>query len=109
MDRSFATARLKRLCEQQAAATREFGPDSARRLRARLSDIEAADNVTELVAGHPHPLSRDRQGQFAVSLTGGHRLVFAPDHEPVPVTEDGTVDWANVRRVRIVFIGDYHD
>jgi proteic killer suppression protein len=106
----FLTPDLQRLCEQHRLAVRKFGPDSARKLRARLADLSAAATVSGLVAGHPHPLKGDRASQFAVSLAGGARLVFEPANEPVPLmARGGSVDWTRVTRVRIVFVGDYHD
>lgn len=63
----------------------------------------AASLVTELVAGRPHPLTGNRKGQFALSLHGGDRLVFESAHD------DEARNWSEVSRVRIVFIGDYHD
>lgn len=59
--------------------------------------------------GRPHPLTGDRAGEFAVDLEGGTRLVFKPDNEPIPLNEDGSIDWSKVTAVCIVFIGDYHD
>ena len=108
MELAFATTSLKELCEQEKLARRELGADSAKKLRARLADLRAAASVTDVVAGRPHPLSGDRAGEFAVSLAGGHRLVFKPNHDPTPMLDDGGIDWANVTRVTVVFIGDYH-
>ena len=88
---------------------KRLGPKCARKLRARLEDLRAAENVTELVAGKPHPLVGDRKGQYAVWLEGGVRLVFAPTNDPVPRHGNGGVNWAEVTKVSIVFIGDYHD
>jgi len=100
---------LRTLCEQQRLAVRALGAPCARKLRSRLADLLAASHVQDLVAGHPHPLVGDRLGQFAVSLHGGVRLVLEPNHEPVPIFKDGGIDWAQVTRVRIIYIGDYHD
>lgn len=100
---------LRALCEQQRLAVRKLGEPCARKLRSRLADIVAAAHVRELVAGRPHPLTGDRQGQFALDLHGGVRLAFEPDHEPVPDFPDGGIDWVQVTRITIVFIGDYHD
>ncbi|WP_242482682.1 hypothetical protein [Thiocystis violacea] len=69
----------------------------------------ATARVTALIAGHPHPLTGNRVGQFALRIDGLFRLVFEPAHEPIPRRDDGTVEWAEVTAVRIVFIGDYHD
>lgn len=105
----FASADLKELCEAERRAVRELGRPCARKLFSRLADLKAAENVTELIAGHPHPLKGDRTGQFSVRLEGGKRLVFAPANDPLPVDAKGSIDWRRVTRVSIVFIGDYHD
>lgn len=109
MEILFATAKLRELCEQQKKIKKEFGDVCARKLMDRLTDLAAADNVGELVAGRPHPLKGDRAGQFALNLTGGRRLVFEPADSPVPKHQDNAIDWAKVTIIRIVFIGDYHD
>lgn len=41
-------------------------------------------------------------------LSGGQRLVFEPADDPVPLT-DGHIDWPRVTKVRVTFIGDYHE
>lgn len=107
---SYSNDKLKRLCEERRVAERKLGQGCARKLRARLSDLEAAKRVSDLVAGRPHPLKGDRNGQFALDLTGGKRVVFSPDHSPFPTKDDGkSIDWSCVVLVRIEFIGDYHD
>lgn len=86
-----------------------LGDICAKKLRTRLSELETASNVTELIAGSPHPLTGDRLGQFAVSLAGGFRLVFEPGNDPIPRFDDASVDWSKVTIVSIEYIGDYHD
>lgn len=109
MEIHFRDKKLRELCEQRAVAVKQLGDICARKLRARLDDLESAGNVTDLLAGSPHPLKGDRAGQFAVSLAGGWRLVFAPHHDPAPRHADGSIDWRQVTIVCIEFIGDYHD
>jgi toxin HigB-1 len=101
--------RLKQLCEVQASAERQLGPLSAKKLRIRLAALEAADRVTDLVAGNPHPLHGDRDGQFALDLAGGLRLVFSPAHDPCPCRRDGGIEWSQVTTVCIEFLGNYHE
>jgi proteic killer suppression protein len=109
MEITFGDSKLKKLCEQQTVAQKQLGTPCARKLRSRLADLLAASNVRELVAGRPHPLKGDRDGQFALDLQGGKRLVFEPAEEPIPFGEDGGIDWAKVSSICIVFVGDYHD
>lgn len=109
MEIDFKDKTLKDLCEQASLAQRKLGKQMARKLQARLADLMAASAVTELCAGRPHPLTGDRAGQFALDLVQPQRLVFEPDHNPVPRTEDGGIDWSRVTRVCIIWLGDYHD
>lgn len=108
MDILFADTELERLCSNARLQQKKLGRSGARKLQRRLADLLAAQNLGEIVAGRPHPLSGDRAGQFAVSLDGGRRLVFEPADEAIPLTQDDAIAWTLVRTIRIVFIGDYH-
>lgn len=105
----FREERLRRLCEEERRAVRELGKQVADKLRARLADLAAAGDVTELPAGRPHELRGDRKGQYAVTLNKGIRLVFEPTQQPSPESAHGGIDWRAVDDITIVFIGDYHD
>lgn len=109
MEIRFRDKKVRQLCEKQAVAERKLGAACARKLRVRLNALEAASRVAELVAGNPHPLKGNRDGQFALDLAGGWRLVFAPGHDPCPTRPDGGIDWFQVAIVSIEYIGDYHD
>ena len=109
MNINFKNETWKDLCEQENLAQRKLRPKMAKKLRGRLADLMAASSVTELCAGRPHPLTGDRAGQFALDLVHPYRLVFEPNHNPVPCTEDGGIDWSQVTQVCIIWIGDYHD
>lgn len=109
MDISFLNSNLKKLCEDPKYASRKLGRVSAGKLRTRLTDLDAAERLGAVAAGRPHPLKGDRAGEFALDLNGGRRLVFEPFDDPVPVDASGDTEWREVKSIRIVFIGDYHD
>lgn len=109
MEIHFKNKKIRELCEKRAVAEKKLGVACARKLRARLDDLEAAGRVTDLTAGNPHPLKGDRFGQFALDLAGGWRLVFAPDHDPCPARAEQPIDWSQVAIISIEFIGDYHE
>ena len=109
MNTGFSNSELRRLCEDPRYAEEKLGSSSARRLRTRLADLDAAPRLGDVTAGHPHPLIGDRIGQFAVNLSGGHRLVFKASDDPKPLNADGSMNWREVKSIEIVFIGDYHD
>jgi len=59
--------------------------------------------------GRCHELKGDRAGQLAVSLNEPYRLIFEPEHDPLPRTTNGGLDWQAVTAIRILDILDYHD
>jgi len=109
MEIFFSKGDLQKLCESSRMMERRLGTACANKLKRRLADLQAAVTLKHVTAGRPHPLERDRQGQFALCLHGACRLVFESTDEPIPYNKDGTIAWNEVTKVRIVFIGDYHD
>ncbi len=88
---------------------RELGKMGARKLKARLKDLAAFENVAEIQFGRPHPLKGKYNGCLALDLAGGKRLVFESAHPTTPVTPSSETNWSEVTHVRVVFVGDYHD
>ena len=108
MDISYEKPKLEKLCLQEREADKKLGAISGKKLRSRLSDIEAAATVSELVAGRPHPYTNDDEGKFSLDLHGGDRLLFVPEEDPPPLKDDGGIDWSKVESIKVVFIGDPH-
>ena len=106
---TFADTDLEAICRQHKLASRKLGALSAKKLQLRLVELFNADHVSELVSGRPHPLQGTRQGDFAVDLYGGDRLVFRASRQPPPHKTDGSINWSEVTEVTIVQLGDYHD
>lgn len=65
-------------------------------------------DVRRLPAARCHELSGGLDGQLAVDLVHPKRLVFRPDHDPVPTKPDGGLDWTRVTRVLVTEVVDYH-
>ena len=109
MEISFADKSVEALCAQTGLASKTLGAESAKKLQRRIAELFNAENVSELVAGRPHPLQGARAGTFALDLHGGQRLVFKPTLQPPLTKKDGGIDWASVTKVTITELGDYHD
>jgi len=45
---------------------------------------------------------------LAVDMDGNNRLIFEPDHDPVPVADGGGIDLQQVTAVKILGVEDYH-
>lgn len=106
----WSNTRLERDCSDDRRASRRFGPERWATLRRRLASLSAAPTLRDLegVPGKFHPLVGDRAGQFAMTVSASHRLIFVPDHNPVPMTPDGGIDRDQITRVRILEVVDYH-
>jgi proteic killer suppression protein len=90
---------------------RSLGPELAAVLMQRLNELEAAEDLRDmqyLPAAGCHELTQNRKGQLAVDLVYPKRLVFEPDHDPLPRKPDGGLDWTRVTSIVILEIVDYH-
>jgi toxin HigB-1 len=107
---SFGKRRLQKTCEEHRALVKEHGATCAKRIAGRLADLEAAGCLEEFrhLPGGCHELDGDRDGQLALKLPDGKRLIIRPSADPAPMTEGGGLDWGAVEAVEIVEIVDYH-
>jgi proteic killer suppression protein len=110
MDIEFASNRLRKLCASDRELRRALGDAGAKKVRAHIASLRAADALEEFrfLPGRCHELKGDRAGQLALVLPDGKRLIFEPAANPAPVKKDGGLDWAAVRAVRILELADYH-
>ena len=106
---AFATKRLRQLCETEVTARDALGEKVARKLRARLADLSAAQSVKDLVAGSPREVCRDGTPAIAIKLSCGARLLFTANHSNLPMASRGGVDWSKVTRVKVICIEDGDD
>ena len=111
MDIKFGSRKLKRACNEEAAGQREWGQNRARKIGQRLMELRAAGNLLDFskIPGTGfHPLHHNRQGQFAVGLSGNWRIVFIPLENPLPCLPDGSIDLENISGIKILEVVDYH-
>ena len=83
----------------------------AKKVNQRMKELEAADNLEVLMtlpAARCHKLKGDREGRYAVHISGNYRLIFKPDHDPVPRKEDQGIDAIRVTDIHIMGTEDYH-
>ena len=110
MDLSFASNKLARELADEEAMRKAYG-DRAKRLKLRLDLLVATaclDDVPPVPPTRRHELTGGWAGHYAVDVTGNWRLIFRPNHDPVPRTEQGGVDLKSVTAIEIVSIEDYH-
>lgn len=104
MELSFATPRIRDLCERREEAIAALGLDVALELGQRLADFEALDNAADLIALFVDAITERSPEVQLLHLSTGHTLVLVSGHAKPRVTSGGTTDWAKVTRMRIVEI-----
>ena len=105
MELAFGTKTIRKLCEAEAAADRYLGLRLSRKLRRHLADILAAFSISDLPSIHVSASSGAESGQLEISLGSGFHILLCANHVKNPALEDGTVDWLQVSRLKILHIG----
>ncbi len=110
MDIVFRTKALKKCCEKPVLAQQKWGPELAKKVMLRLSQVLAAPSLNDLTPMAPirrHKLTGNRRGQYALDLEGRWRLILQP---LLPNGEsDVSSHPSDITRVRVEEVTDYHD
>ena len=111
MDVAFSTRKLEKIFNKEKELVREYGPVMARTIMMRMAVLRGAVNLTQVPQTKPprrHQLTQDRDEQFAVDLVHPYRLVFMPNHDPIPRRMDGGIDTDSVTAIEILEVINYH-
>ncbi len=111
MDITFKNEKFAKTFNSEKDLVQEYGPENAKKVKLRMAVLTAATCLEE-VPYHPperrHELSGNRKGQFAVDLKHPKRLVFEPNHNPLPCKTDGSLDLKEITAIKIIGVEDYH-
>lgn len=110
MQLRFVSNKLGKQMSTDSELRKAFG-GLANALKRRLAVLAKARTLAEVPRVPPercHQLKVDRAGSFAVDLSGNQRLIFRPDHTPVPKKEDNGIDLDKVTAIMIEGVEDYH-
>jgi toxin HigB-1 len=106
----WADRKLRKAQMSDRDGQRLLGRERWSALKRRIRTLEAADTLADLRAlpGNFHALGANRSGEWAANLSPNWRVVFEPAEDPLPALDDGGLDLAAVRHVRILRVEDYH-
>lgn len=111
MEISYKPKKLEKTVADLSAIKRYYGT-MAKAVNTRLNQLSHAVSMEEmrfLPQANCHELTQNRKGQLAVDISGNHRIIFEPTDDPVPVKDDGGMDWSKIDKITILEIGiDYH-
>lgn len=102
--------KLKKQFGNASEIKKAFG-EMAKKVSTRLSEIAAAPNLAvfiQLPGPKCHALQGERLGEWAVSISPNHRLIFEIDYDPIQLKPDGSIDTTSVTDILIAGTEDYH-
>jgi proteic killer suppression protein len=110
MDLDFSSKKLRRQMGSAAELKKVFG-QLATPIQMRIGVLANAPTLADVPRTPPvrcHELKMNLAGRFAVVLKDNWRLIFRPNHQPVPTKEDGGIDPSRVTAIVIDAVDDYH-
>jgi plasmid maintenance system killer protein len=114
MDITFKTKKLEKAFNESRQLEATHGPKRAKKIRIRMQELRAATSLNDFwppksPPGRCHELTEGKQqGQLTVDLDHPYRLIFVPDHDPIPLLADGGLDWSRVKVIKILGVEDTH-
>lgn len=108
----YKTKTLHKVCNGSKWAVRAYGAKGGKKLMQRMNELNSFECLADVPKFPParcHQLDGNRKGQFSVDLEQPYRLIFEPDHNPMPRIEDGGIDLQAVTKIKILEIVDTHD
>lgn len=87
MEINFKSVKLAKVFNQEKLLKKEYGEENSRIIMRRMQVLQAAPNLSQV----------------------SHlRLVFRPNHDPVPLKADGGIDLEHITSITIMSVEDYH-
>lgn len=108
---SFAKKKVAKTFNRERDLEKAYGKRQASVIKLRMAVLNAAAHLGMVPTRKPercHELDGERKEQFAVDLVHPQRLVFRPDHDPVPRLGGGGVDKSKVTAIVILDVINYH-
>ena len=114
MDITFVNKKLEKAFNEGALLDKKHGKLRANKIRIRMKEFRAAESLMDFWPPKSPPsrchelTGGQRAGQLSVDLDHPYRLIFIPDHDPVPTRKDGGLDWSKVTTIKILGVEDTH-
>lgn len=110
MEIKFKSNKLEKSLTIPSEISRTYGT-MAKLVNQRMKEFSASRNLSvlgTLPGPKCHELKGNRKGQLAVIISGNWRIIFEPEHDPLPLKTDGGLDWQQVTSIKILEVIDYH-
>jgi plasmid maintenance system killer protein len=115
LDISFKSKKLEKEFNEEKSLNKIHGAKRAKKIRIRMAEFRSATSLMDFWPpksgpGRCHELTQGkRKEQLSVDLDHPYRLIFIPDHDPIPKREDGSLDWSQVTAINILGVENTHE
>lgn len=106
---SFDNRKIRKICEDEIEAQKEFGIQVSIKLQNRLADLAAANSVNDIIIGNPSELKNTPYSNYKVDLCNNYILIFAVNNINVSQNDDGSINWSEVNRIKILEIKEHYE
>ncbi|QOY55323.1 killer suppression protein [Candidatus Sulfurimonas marisnigri] len=112
----FSSTKLQKIFEDERKLLKEMGKKRAKKIKIRMTEFRAADSLHDFWPpksgpSRCHELTEGEETgkKLSVDLDHPYRLIFEVDQEPIPIREEGGLDWKVVKQIKIIGIEDTHE
>lgn len=104
---------MKKEFEDYKKLVKTYGADQAKVIAIRLTVLRAMETLNDLYPPYKKPeRCHELQGKLkdclSIDIKHPYRIIIKPDHDPMPIREEGGLDWSKVTRIQIIDIRDTH-
>jgi len=110
---TFATKKLQKQLNEGKTMIKVHGPKRAKKLMIVMASLHAASNLGVFAPPYSppnrcHELIGKLKGVLSVDLDHPYRLLFKPTNDPLPMRDEGGLDWSKVTEIQIQGVEDTH-
>jgi len=107
----FDSRQLEKVFNSSKKLQAKYGARMAKDIEEKVTFLEAVATLQGVPETRPfrrHKLKGKRNHEYAIDLIHPFRLIFEPNHNPLPTMDDGGLDLARITSITILSVKDYH-
>ena len=113
MDITFSSKKLQKQLSEKKVMAKTHSPRRTKLLQIIMTQLRAAPTLGAFAPPYSppnrcHELKGNKKGQLSVDLDHPYRLLFKPINDPIPMRQEGGLDWFQVTAIEIKGVEDTH-
>ncbi len=110
---TFVTRKLQKKLNEGKTMVKVHGRKRAKKLMIVMASLRAVRNLGVFAPPYSppnrcHELTGKLKGVLSMDLDHPYRLLFKPVNDPIPIRDEGGLDWSKVTEIEIQGVEDTH-